>query len=179
MNLVTAFLGAARAYAAPVLEDLVPTYVDLAPLNSQEKAWNLLDCTVETVTAGVKATAVVERPVQLPARLVDEVIEVLIAVGSCLSKRQQKDLVLEVWSDWQRIMSTTNLLAKSLHTATELGGSQNGLSRASALSYNDDCTVCQSWAAALGKGKGSGGKSGKTFKGKSTGKGGRGGKFTQ
>jgi hypothetical protein len=66
------------------------------------------------VTAEVKATATVKRPVQLPARLVDEAIEVLIAVGSCLSKRQQKDLVLEVWSDWQRIMSTTNLLAKSL-----------------------------------------------------------------
>jgi hypothetical protein len=161
-----------------VPEELVLTYVDLAPLNSQEKPWSLLDCTVETVTAGVKATATVKRPVQLPARLVDEAIEVLIAVGSCLSKRQQKDLVLEVWSDWQRIMSTTNLLARSLRTATELGGSQNGLSRASALSYNDDCTVCQSWTQTLGKAKGSGGKSGKGSKGKPTGKGGggRGGK---
>ena len=178
LNLVTAFLAAARAYAAPVPEELIATYVDLAPLNSQEKPWSLLDCTVETVTAGVKATATVKRPVQLPARLVDEAIEVLIAVGSCLSKRQQKDLVLEVWSDWQRIMSTTNLLAKSLRTATELGGSQNGLSRASALSYNDECTVCQSWTVTLGKGKGSGGKSGKGSKGKPTGKsgGGRGGK---
>ena len=178
LNLVTALLAAARAYAAPVPEELVSTYVDLAPLNSQEKPWSLLDCTVETVTAGVKATATVKRPVQLPARLVDEAIEVLIAVGSCLSKRQQKDLVLEVWSDWQRIMSTTNLLARSLRTATELGGSQNGLSRASALSYNDDCTVCQSWTQTLGKGKGSGGKSGKGSKGKPTGKGGggRGGK---
>ena len=116
---------------------------------------------------------------QLPARLVDEAIEVLISVGSCLSKRQQKDLVLEVWSDWQRIMSTTNLLAKSLRTATALGGSQNGLSRASALLYNDDCTLCKSWTATLGKGKGPGGKSGKASKGKSTGKGGRGGKSTQ
>jgi len=178
MNLVTAFLAAARAYAAPVPEELVSTYVDLAPLNSQEKPWSLLECTVETVASGVKATATVQRPVQLPARLVDEAIEVLIAVGSCLSKRQQKDLVLEVWSDWQRIMSTTNLLAKSLRTATELGGSQNGLSRASALSYNDDCTVCQSWKTTLSKGKGSGGKSGKGSKGKPTGKsgGGRGGK---
>ena len=115
-------------------------------------------------------------PVQLPARLVDEAIEALIAVGSCLSKRQQKELVLEVWSDWQRIMSTTNLLAKSLRTATELGGSQNGLSRASALFYNDDCTVCKSWKSTLGKGKGPGGKAGgKSFKGgKDTGKGGRG-----
>ena len=178
MNLVTAFLAAARAYAAPVPEDLVSTYADLAPLNSQEKPWSLLECTVETVASGVKATTTVQRPVQLPARLVDEAIEVLIAVGSCLSKRQQKDLVLEVWSDWQRIMSTTNLLAKSLRTATELGGSQNGLSRASALSYNDDCTVCQSWKTTLSKGKGSGGKSGKGSKGKPTGKsgGGRGGK---
>lgn len=178
LNLVTALLAAARAYAAPVPEELVSAYADLAPLNSQEKPWSLLDCTVETVTAGVKATATAKRPVQLPARLVDEAIEVLIAVGSCLSKRQQKDLVLEVWSDWQRIMSTTNLLARSLRTATELGGSQNGLSRASALSYNDDCTVCQSWTQTLGKAKGSGGKSGKGSKGKPTGKGGggRGGK---
>ena len=125
--------------------------------------------------AGVKATAVGKRPVQLPARHVDEAIEVLITVGSCLSKRRQKDLVLEVWSDWQRIMSTTNLLAKSLRTAAELGGSQNGLSRVSALFYNDDCTVCKSWTATLPKGKGAGGKAGgKSSKGKSTGKGGRG-----
>ena len=60
-----------------------------------------------------RATAVVKCPIQLPARLVDEANEVLIAVGSCLSKLQQKDIVLEVWSDWQRIMSTTNLLAKA------------------------------------------------------------------
>ena len=38
LNLVTAFLGAARAYAAPVPEDLCLTYVNVAPLNSQEKA---------------------------------------------------------------------------------------------------------------------------------------------
>ena len=178
LNLVTALLAAARAYAAPVPEELVPTYVEIQPLNSQEKPWLLLECTVETVTAGVKATGTAKRPVQLPARLVDEAIEVLIAVGSCLSKRQQKELVLEVWADWQRIMSTTNLLARSLRTATELGGSQNGLSRASALIYNDDCTVCQAWTATLGKGKGSKGKSGKGSKGKPTGKsgGGRGGK---
>ena len=66
----------------------------------------------------------------------------------------------------ERIMSTTILLAKSLRTATELGGSQNGLSRASALFYNDDCTVCKSWKATFGKGKGPGGKAdGKSSKG--------------
>ena len=113
---------------------------------------------------------------QLPARLVDEAIEVVTAVGTCLSKRQQKEFVLEVWGDWQRNMSTSNLLAKSLRTATELGGNQNGLSRAALLVYNDDCKVCVSWNASPGKGKGSGGKAGgKSSKGgKDSGKGGRG-----
>ena len=54
LNLVTALLGTARAYAVPVHEDLCATYVDVAPLNSQEKAWNLLECTVEIVAAYVK-----------------------------------------------------------------------------------------------------------------------------
>jgi hypothetical protein len=49
---------------------------------------------------------------------------VVLAVGSCLSKRQQKDFVLEVWGDWQRNMAIRNLLAKSLRTSTELGGTQ-------------------------------------------------------
>ena len=87
------------------------------------------------MSAGVKSTSEVLRPVQLPARLVDEAIEVVTAVGTCLSKRQQKEFVLEVWGDWQRNMSTSNLLAKSLRTATELGGNQNGLSRAALLVY--------------------------------------------
>ena len=117
------------------------------------------------------------QPAQLPARLVDEAIEVVIAVGSCLSKRQQKDLVLEVWADWQRIIATTNRLTQSLRTATALGGSQNGLSRASSLLYSDECTACKAWKATLGKGgKGPGGKAGgKGPKGgKGTSKGGRG-----
>ena len=176
LNLETALLAAARAYAAPVPEELCSTYVDVAPLNSQEKGWSQLSCTVETVTAGLKGTTDVLRPVQLPARLVDEAIEVVLAVGSCLSKRQQKDFVLEVWGDWQRNMAISNLLAKSLRVSTELGGTQNGLSRASSLVFNDDCKDCVAWTSSKGKGKGSGGKAGgKSSKsGKEAGKGGGG-----
>ena len=49
LNLVTALLGAARAYAAPVPEELCSDYQDMAPLNSREKEWSQLCCTVETV----------------------------------------------------------------------------------------------------------------------------------
>ena len=56
-------------------------------------------------------TVTLQRPAQLPARLVvDEAIKTVIAVGSCLSKRQQKELVLEVWANWQRIAATTKPL---------------------------------------------------------------------
>ena len=41
LNLVTALLASARAYVAPVPEVLCATYVDVAPLNLQEKAWSL------------------------------------------------------------------------------------------------------------------------------------------